>query len=47
MIDTLTNNKITDVELPFFWDESKFSYLNDFKDDKIFIEKRIIAPKPL
>ena len=47
MINTLTNNDITAIELPFFWNESKFSNLSNFKDDKMFIEKRLIAPKPL
>ena len=47
MINNLINEDITAVELPFFWSESKFSYLNEFKDDKEFVNKRLTAPKPL
>lgn len=47
MVNTLTNEEITAIELPFFWNESKFSNLSGFKDDKMFVEKRLIAPKPL
>ncbi|GEM_PF-6941618 len=47
MINSLTGRDITTIELPFFWNESKFSNLNKFKDDKTFIEKRLILPKHL
>ncbi|MBS3104639.1 hypothetical protein J4234_00105 [Candidatus Woesearchaeota archaeon] len=47
MANFLIGNSITTIELPFFWNESNFSNLNNFKDDKTFIEKRLIAPKHL
>ena len=47
MVDILTNDDITAVELPFFWNESNFSHITNFKDDKTFIRKRLILPKHL
>ena len=47
MANTLTNDDVTAVELPFFWNESNFSHLTNFKDDKAFIKKRLTPPKPL